>query len=614
MGRPVDLTARYRVKLHVNGGYTYASTQPPYVDPKTGKKKYRYIHWGTVDENLKFMPGTSFLLATPEERARLIFPVDWDMSEANKYKGLRLPGRPAHDGECQNRLYGEIWLLEQVALKTGIRQDLNAVFDGNSELVDDLLTLAMFPYLTRFTYNRVARWQRAFKSPSPRELTPAMITRLTQSISEGHRMELFKLRAARLKNGELCAIDSTSRSAYGESLADARWGQNKERLPLEQTTEVVVYSLSSHMPIFYRTFPGNIPDSRSLDIILTDLGHAGFKNLLFITDRGYDTLRNLEKYILRGQRMIMCVKTYQKDVAKMINELGEFGAAPEVMEVDPDARLFFKQYDVDYKVKSTGASVKAADRLKLNLYFDPVRKGRELMELEIAVTLQRAALNELLKDQTVLDDGAAIKRDYSYFNVERDPATMTVKSFALKEEKVKKEKAFSGFFSVMTHGVDFDAMETYRTYRLRDEQEKCFQQMKDQMVSDRQRNWPEEGKTGRLLILFVALILSSYVRHIWKSTRLNDLFSSSLEMVDEMKPIRCVEHTNRAKLITPFVGAQIDICEVFGFEIPEGCAPTYKSRQQHKRKRGRPPKTRVEINSTCAIGTLLRFIQVRNQF
>ena len=41
-----------------------------------------------------------------------------------------------------------------------------------------------------------------------------------------------------------------------------------------------------------------------------------------------------------------------------------------------------------------------------------------------------------------------------------------------------------------------------------------IQQMKSQIGFDRQRNWSEEGKTGRLLILFVGLILSSYVRHI----------------------------------------------------------------------------------------------------
>jgi transposase len=69
----------------------------------------------------------------------------------------------------------------------------------------------------------------------------------------------------------------------------SRKAANKDRLPLEQTTEVVGYALSSHMPVYYRTFPGNMPDSRSLETILTDLDHAGFKDLVLVTDRGYDT-------------------------------------------------------------------------------------------------------------------------------------------------------------------------------------------------------------------------------------------------------------------------------------------------------------------------------------
>ena len=64
-----------------------------------------------------------------------------------------------------------------------------------------------------------------------------------------------------------------------------------------------------------------------------------------------------------------------------------------------------------------------------------------------------------------------------------------------------------------------------------------------------------------------------------------------------MRPIRLIEHTNRAKMITPFVGAQVDICEEFEFDIPEGCAPAYTSRQKSKRMRGRPPKTVVELDT-----------------
>ena len=594
MARPADPDAQYRVKTHVTNGYTYASTQPSQTDPETGKKRYRHIHWGTVDEGLRFMPGTRFFLATPEERARLSFPGDWDMSEAERLTGLKGPGRPAYAGECKNRLYGDIWLLERIAERTGIRQDLEVVFKGNRELVDDIMTLAMFPYLTRFTYNRLARWQDVARPPSQRALTPKAVTLLTQSITEEDRQCLLALRARRLGKDELCAVDSTSRSAYGGSLADIRWGKSKDRLPLEQTTEAVVYTLSGHMPVYYRTFPGNMPDSRGLDVILADLDHAGFKGLVLITDRGYDTLRNLERHILRGQPMVMAVRTGQREAARAIEALGGPEALPAGMQVDPDARLYYKQYGIDYEVEGTGAATRASDRLRLNLYFDPVRRGLELMELDIALASQKDSLTGLMEGGDAVEGDAFVRREFNYYKVTLDPATRTVASFEPNDKKVSKARGRSGFFAIMTHAVDLTAMEAYRAYRLRDEQEKYFQQMKGQMASDRQRNWSEEGKTGRLLILFVSLVLSSYVRHVWKSTRLSKLFSSSLDILDEMRPIRMVEHTNRARVITPFVGKQVDICEEFGFEIPKGCAPAYVSRQKPERKRGRPPKRLIE--------------------
>jgi hypothetical protein len=145
MARPVDPSSQYRVKTHVTNGYTYASTQPYSIDRASGKKVYRHVHWGTVDDGMRFTPGHRFFMASPEERARLVFPEGWDMSLATGLVGLRAPGRPAYDGEDRNRLYGDIWLLEQVAEKTGLRQDLEAVFEGNREVVNDIITLAIFP-------------------------------------------------------------------------------------------------------------------------------------------------------------------------------------------------------------------------------------------------------------------------------------------------------------------------------------------------------------------------------------------------------------------------------------------------------------------------------------
>jgi hypothetical protein len=592
MARPVSECSIYRVSIHKNGGYMYASTHPFTISPD-GKRKYSNLHWGTVDEGLKFHPGKQFLYASLEERSRLIFPEGWDLSETEKLSGKRSQGRASYNEEDANRFYGDVWLLDQVARKTGLRKDLLAVFHENAEMVDDILTLAYFPYLTGFTYNRLARWQRIVKTPSSRELTPTVITRLTQSISERERMNLFRLRAGRLDKDELCAVDSTSRSAYGDGLSDIRWGHNKEGLSLEQTLEVVVYSLQSHMPVYYRTFPGNIPDSRSMETILTNLSHAGFPKVILVTDRGYDSLANMERYILRRQPMILCAKVRQSLVMEKILELGEFSGRPEGMQVDGERRIYHKQYALEYTlVGERGATIKA-DRLRLNLYFDAVRRGQELTSLDIQVESQRRALQAILDASESLDDEASVRKNYNWFDVECRDTDRLLLSFTPNQKKISLAKRASGFFANITLGLDMGAMEALDAYSLRDEQEKYFQQMKGQMGFDKQRNWSEEGKTGRLLILFTALIISSYVRHIWKSTDLKKKFSSALEILDEMRSIRCIEHKGRGRFITPFVGLQVEICKAFGFEIPNGCAPKYTSKKKSEKKRGRPKKQQV---------------------
>lgn len=130
----------------------------------------------------------------------------WDLSEIDKLSGRRKQGRPPKEGQDENRLYGDIWLLEQIANVTGIRQDLIKVFEGNMEMVDAVMTMAIYPLCSRGTYNQMAGWQKITKTPYEKLLTSPDITRLTQSIAEQHRMALLRLRAARLKDRELCAV------------------------------------------------------------------------------------------------------------------------------------------------------------------------------------------------------------------------------------------------------------------------------------------------------------------------------------------------------------------------------------------------------------------------
>ena len=619
MPRPVNPATAYRFVAHSTHGHVYASVQCS-VPGKDGKNVRRHRHYGVLEGN-KFTPWAEFLALPGSERAKFVFPPEWDLSLLDKLSERRGRGRPVLDGDAQNRLYGDIWLLEQIAEKTKIRRDLEVVFEGNKEMVDAVMTLAMFPYLTKFSFSRVERWQRNVKSPCDFPLSPKTMTKLTQSIAEKHRMELLSLRASRLGKNELCAVDSTSRSAYGDSLADIHWGKNKEHLPLEQILSVVVYTLSSHMPVYYRTFPGNMPDSRSLDVILKDLREAGFQDIALFTDRGYDSLKNMEKYILQGQAMLMSVKVGQNFIMDRIRKFGSYDSCPEGMSIDPDTNLAFSQCDLEYEVECPNGRTRKADRLKLNLYLDVKRRAMTLLKLRLELDSQRRELEELWEKRATLDEAAGrksreegeeegtedngaskegrkkdIKKAYGYYNAFYDRRTRIMKSFEINQKKLDASRLLAGYFASVTHRLDFSPMEAYHQYKLRDEQEKYFEQMKDQMAADRQRCWSEEGWTGRQLILFVSLLLGSQVRYVWR-TKLKDRFSSSLEILDEMRCIRCIEHPGHARKITPFVGAQLEICEAFGFDPPKGCDKVYASIRKQQKKRGRPRKKTVEVNN-----------------
>ena len=63
-------------------------------------------------------------------------------------------------------------------------------------------------------------------------------------------MNLIKLRLNRQPKNSILDCDSTTRSAWGKCLADIRWGHNKDNDKLKKTVETIVYSLTTHEPIY----------------------------------------------------------------------------------------------------------------------------------------------------------------------------------------------------------------------------------------------------------------------------------------------------------------------------------------------------------------------------
>ena len=639
-GRKPDPLSPYRVYPHaLNNKYTYAAIQVR--KDKNGKPiNPKVIHLGRLEEvngKIVLKPNAEYKLMQVKERLKLIFPAEWDVSEAEAMNNMDYvkqgqsdnqpvrsndtSGEHSDVNECaqkdsssesvkpsdtvldqfNNKLYGSFWLLEMISENADVYEDLMKTFDGNIPQVHEIMSLAFFPYLSGRSYSRFAKWQNTHQTLLDYPLKSPAITKLTQSITDDHRKKMIRFRLARQPENAKLDCDSTTRSGWGRCLVDLYWGTNKDNPKLQNTVEAYVYSLSTHEPVYYRSFPGSTVDISTIRTILLDLLALGIKDVIIIADRGYPSEENLAALVEANIPFLMCAKIGSKPIAPLLLDIKyDSCGLPEGMEYDANRQLYYVQVDVPtYRAKMADGTDVKMEGVKANLFLNSHRRTDELEALKRKIKDESDILTKAVKDHEIPAD---IKKYNALFDYHK--ITLTVDSngnsngiaFSRCEEKIKKEQSQCGFFGSLLFKVNADARQSLDIYKSRDEHEKNFDQLKNQMLFYNQRNSTEDGRNGRAFISFVGLIPIAKLRYVWKTQMANE-YESSLDMLDEMEPIRYSEYTDGTSSMTTFTTNQVKICTACGVKVPKECMPATVrkklERQENPKKRGRKPK---EVN------------------
>ena len=587
-GRNIDPNSKYRVYLQRTNGYSYAAIQEPFTD-EMQKKKYKTIHLGTIGPNMTFIPNNNYMSMPLDEQEKLIFPENWNLMNIKKDKSNNQPQSEENHlkiglsfnnietYEYRNRLYGSFWLLEQIARKIGLYNDLLTVFDNNYKRVNELLSLAFFPYLSGRNYNRFARWQNTHKTLTDYQMTSPYISKLTRILSDNDRMLLIKLRISRQPKNACLDCDSTTKSAWGKCLADIHWGYNKDNPKLKNTTEVIIYSLTTHEPIYYRLFPGNTSDVSTIRTILADLKELGLNEVIFMTDRGFISEENIAQFSSLELPFIMAAKISNSPISKLLLEIKyDDNGIPIDMEYNKEKKIYMKQVNIpDYiGVLPNGTEVEVS-KIKANIYLNMHKRVDELAEISLKISEELQKLKEDKKNNYIPSSIKKYNSLFEYFRVkEIKNENEKITGFMYEEctEKIQKERSQCGFFSSIIHIIDKNPLECLAMYKRRDEHEKNFNLLKDKMFFNLQRSSTEGGKNGRALISFIGLIPISILQNAWSST-LSNSYNSVYDMLDEMESIRFSEYPNRKFHITSFTKKQVEISRSCGIEPPHECIP-----------------------------------------
>ena len=684
MGRPANPLTPYFVRKHSCRGYNYAFVWRTKVDAATGKvNRYQFII-GSIDANNRVLPNPTFRLLDVEERRKFIFPDDLDISEIElmngvNFKPVKQPEitfgsadstdkienevQPSlsnatniddqsdtavnyediydaydkrlytsEEAQYNNRLYGSVWLLEQIAKKEGVYEDLLTVFNNDFSKVLDILSLAIYRIVESRSFNRYNRWQTTHKILSNRNIYSGFVTKLTQTITENHRMLFIQCRLNRQPKNAKISCDSTTRSGYGKCLVDVKWGHNKDDSDLKCSVEASVYSLTTFEPIYYRRFSGETNDMITVVTIIKELTGLGLsiEDMVFITDRGYCSLDNMGRYVKKNCAFITCAKVNQEPVMSALLKVKyDIFGCPENMEYSSELELYYGQFTAnDFVVLQDDNTEFKVSGIKINLYCDPKERAGELAKLKKEIKTEKAFEQMLRSNKSSSLSLEELRRKLKYYQItpvkekkkqstqpdvltnkkqsngDNEPKNASVDDklciqfgdkkylITFNEEKVQKVYAKCGFFASCMYKMNISAEEAYKTYVSRDDQEKSFFQLKEDISADKQECSSEEGQIGRSFIFFVANILVSKAKHVWKEV-LSDNYDSYNEILDAMESIRFVEFPDGSHM-TCFNSEQLEICKAFDIEVPTECLPgTAKEllrKQLYPKKRGRKPK------------------------
>ena len=565
MARPADPQSPYRVSIHTTKGYRYASTQPSFVDPQTGRRRHRQYHWGTVDENNRFHPGSRYLLASPEERARLVFPADWDLSEIEKPGVPARPARPAPAAPRQSLLCGDTWLLGKIADAQGIAADLEAALGGGSR-TDALLTVAFHLLCGWGSLERLSAWQHIARAPCRELLVPGRLDRLFGSVTEENGLDFARRRMARCDGAPLCAVATFGHAVPGDAPAPGC-----SVLPPVPVLDLVAYAAGNYLPVWQRGLPGAIPDSRGLALATGALDAACPGHVPLVTDCGRLTLRNLDAFLVRDRPLVMGLDIAQPDIMNRIKEFDTRSLHAERKELYPDTQIYHAVHDLEYRPAGGTGKGRKARNLKLHLYFDPLRRSRDLLAVEAALEAQLRALEAARKERCPVDDEATLKRAYWCCKVEVEDGSRLVKGFAPNAKKLARRRAGAGFLAVATQGVADDAGEVLRLWQLFGEQGRWFAAMRSRMSFGTGRGLSGAGRAGRQLALFVARLLACHLEAVRRGRLAG--WPSAVALLDALRPVRHEAAPGRKGRMTPFTPQQAAICDAFGIEVPAGCAP-----------------------------------------
>ena len=462
--------------------------------------------------------------------------------------GLMIPNRryyeifdkqPSFTMPSMIKSQGSYAAFRGVAKDLGMEKMVRKVF---GERAEKILSVAHYMLCEGNVMFYLDDWQEEHITYSKEKLNTSGISKLFESISETERLNFFSSWMKAKHSQEYLAYDVTSISSYGRGMESVEWGYNRDKEKLPQINFGMYYGEESKLPLYYRIYPGSIPDKAHLRYMVEDNGVISCKAARFVMDRGFYSQENLQYLVQKGCRYIMALPGHMKFCQELIEKHRE-----EVVNRSECYLGNGKPYGKAYIVEQEGY------RMKVHLYYDPYKAVRDSAALYEDIEKQEMELREMKEPP----DRKLHYDRYFYINRAKDGGL----GFRRNTKAIDKALSMCGFFLIGETDFKKTTAEILEIYRRRDVVEKSFDNLKNELDMRRLHVHSDEVAGGKAFVAFIALIVRSQMQNMLQehmdSHKLT--FRKVMLELEKVKMICNADPVNPARLLNPPTKSQRDI-------------------------------------------------------
>jgi transposase len=521
-------------------GITYAYQSVSYWDKEKKQSRARRTLIGRVDRE------------TGE-----IVPTD---GRNRKKQDAKVPTKrgPRAAEMAYRSFYGATYLLDAIGEQLGITHDLKQCFP---DAYKQILSIAYYLILEDSTpLYRFEKWGILHKHPYGKNITSQRSSELFASITEEAKQRFFALQGKRRLEKEFWAYDTTSLSSYSETLQQVQFGFNKEHDRLPQLNVALVFGQESNLPFYYRKLAGNIPDAKTVRLLLEELDILGYSKVKLVMDRGFYSEYNINCLYRNHAKFLLSVKMSLAFIRKELDAIYDTFRSFEHYNEDYElyCRTIRTTWNYTQEHPHKGETVQESHRLYIHYYYN----------IDKAAEDEKAFDRRLFALKQELESGKRVpeheKLYQKYFTVKTTPRRGT--QVTVREENVRNAKRYYGFFALITNET-MDAVTALELYRNKDVVEKAFGNLKERLNMRRALVSSEQSLEGKLFVQFVALV---YLFYIKKQMQVKGLLKDYTlpGLLDKLDVIECFEQPGKSLRVGEILEKQKQLYHDLGVNPP----------------------------------------------